>query len=177
MRVCVETKFVVPGAFLLAMALGGCQGQSASLVPDEQVSDERSRRMDITVVSVPGGTRSTLRLSQAHDLVRTHCESQRDATSTVCSSGTDKECQLSLCDAELWLCVAQTLLLMGESPADVELNSAPGTVAYRVDDHDAESQAALAHSAQIAVARSMRASADGLAGPSCTDSNNKKSMS
>ncbi|MEQ9076711.1 MAG: hypothetical protein RLP09_22830 [Sandaracinaceae bacterium] len=170
MRVCVETKFVVPGAFLLAMALGGCQGQSASLVPDEQVSDERSRRMDITVVSVPGGTRSTLRLSQAHDLVRTHCESQRDATSTVCSSGTDKECQLSLCDAELWLCVAQTLLLMGESPADVELNSAPGTVAYRVDDHDAESQAALAHSAQIAVARSMRASADGLAGPSCTDS-------
>lgn len=44
-----------PAVFLAAL---GCTGGEASLLDDHVASDERARRMNITVVSEPSGERS-----------------------------------------------------------------------------------------------------------------------
>ncbi len=160
-------KVLLAISWVLAVGcLASCAPRSAVLLEDE-VSSERRRRMDITVVDATTGETDELTLAEGRNAIEDHCRSQQDDTigATVCGKETPltaDECQWDLCQAENWLCVAQTALLAARDPSGLVLNNASGNPAYEVQPQDAESQVALAHLAQVAVAKSMNGVASGM---------------
>jgi len=155
-----------------AVCLVSCNTNSAVLLEDE-ASSVRRRRMDITVVNTTTSATEELTLEQGLDAIETHCLSQRDpGVGAICDKvapPVGEQCQWDLCRAELWLCVAQTALLAARDPSGLVLNSASGNPAYDVQPQDAESQVALAHLAQVAVAKSMDGIASGMLTGACDD--------
>ncbi|MGE3635036.1 MAG: hypothetical protein AB7P00_34360, partial [Sandaracinaceae bacterium] len=150
----------------LVFVLAGCVGPSAKLLGDRHESDTRHRRMDILFAQHGTDPPVTVERNsnQAYGDIKTHCMSQQDIG--VCDA-TD-QCQEDVCNAELWLCVAQTALEAARNPNLVLMDGSTPT--YDVQPQDAESVVALAHIAQLAVAQSMSAIETGIlttTGTSC----------
>ena len=148
---------MIPVTFLLALS---CAPGEASLLEDEDLSQQRLRRMNLTVEEY-GGTvweESERSVSDIEADVRNHCNYtvREVAAFSACAFSTlgPIDCDERACLAQLELCRALRFREMAEAVAPVELPMGgatwPSAGDLRVAPQDAESRVALNQAAQNA---------------------------
>ncbi len=164
----------------LSLLAASCASDTAHLLDEQADPDSRVRRMDVTVLDLSVEPNQTVLLSLADtsQALVDHCEGGRSAAARGTPEdpgfcGQTNACQTGLCSSELWLCVAQTALEMSQNPGSVVLTDSLGQPRYRGQDHDTESEVGLAHTAQLASAKSIAATGEALLDGACDNSSSR----